>query len=367
MALAGALRCGGCGPADPAPPPRPALDEADRARLGALLRDGNRMLGRGQTAKARAIATDALALDPTSPDAIILLAGSHRGEFHYRKALEVLDTALEAQPGAAPLLRERGAVLETLGDLDRARSDLRAALDVAPDDPAAHLRLASVEEKRGETEAAERQAREAIRLGSEDPEAHLILASVAEARGDLDGAESHLRAGLGHDPGYLQARYRLGHLLLRLDREEEGEKELGRAARLSRLKVEIDRLEGVGTSTAERTQGTDGGQAMVELAKEVTRIQLAAFRFRSAEMFLERIGDGAPGDVEVPLLRAVAALGQGHADEALGILRLATGSGTPPPKIAAALETIEGWSARPAGERRPVLDLVEEILEVPPR
>ena len=204
----------------------------EMARFEALLRDGVRLLEEGNVPTSREAVEEALRIDPDSPVAIRLLAATYRKGLNFDKAMEILDAAIDDHPDDLDLRMERAQVQESRGDHKAARDEYERIVKKRPDDEAAFLRLALAEFNLNRFEEARKAARHALELGREDPECHYIVGAASESMGDDETAEREYRRALAAQPGRLDARYRLGHLLVRTGRREEGQVELKRGSRI---------------------------------------------------------------------------------------------------------------------------------------
>jgi tetratricopeptide (TPR) repeat protein len=80
-------------------------------------------------------------------------------------ALDHLDRAVALDPSLASARYDRGEVLLADGALDRAETDFREVVRLAPDQWAGHFRLADVAGRRGDATAFEVHLLEALRHG----------------------------------------------------------------------------------------------------------------------------------------------------------------------------------------------------------
>lgn len=116
--------------------------------------------------------------------------------------------------------------------LSEARTDLEAALALAPDEHEARLRLGRVL-WRLEKPAEARAALEAVIGKAQDPSlvylAHLYLGRVLEDGGDLPAAIERYRAALAIDPGAQAAAVALAEALVLAGEDAEGRDVLGGA------------------------------------------------------------------------------------------------------------------------------------------
>jgi TolB-like protein/DNA-binding winged helix-turn-helix (wHTH) protein len=137
--------------------------------------------------RARQLAQRALALDPRSSDAHLILSGVHL----------VYDW-----------------------DWAAAEHEAQEALRVQPKDPYALLELARVDEALGRWEEGIRLAQALLALDPFDPGLHLLLSNFRAANGELGAAEAELRTMLQISPTFGEGHYDLGSVLL-LERKRQ--------------------------------------------------------------------------------------------------------------------------------------------------
>ena len=139
--------------------------------------------------------------------------------------------ALRLEPGHGQWLYHLGGVYQRQGRLDVAAETLSEALVARPDNAALRLRLGRVELARAHPAPARAHFERALAAEPECAAARYGLGEAARAAGDLEAAVEHFHRTLLEQPDALQVLYPLGQTLLRLGREQEGEKFLARSAR----------------------------------------------------------------------------------------------------------------------------------------
>jgi len=168
-----------------------AEDPFVRLLLGAVQLD----LGRHTEAEATARAT--LGLDGAYVPARRLLAQARWRRGEVDGTLETLGECLEALPHAVSCLAMRARIRSRTGDCRGMEGDARAGIGVAPDNPQAHLSLASALLGRGApTDSVAEALRIHLRLLPEaERRQRSPLHAYAEAvlRGDLEAADEALR------------------------------------------------------------------------------------------------------------------------------------------------------------------------------
>ncbi len=103
-----------------------------------------------------------------------------------------------------------GTVRQERGDLEAARSNLKAAHDLDPEDRAVVLRLAQIEFELGALDASESLFRDVLEAPGFGAAVHYGLGRIAAARADLPVAIGHFEAALAAQPTASQVRYQLG-------------------------------------------------------------------------------------------------------------------------------------------------------------
>ena len=352
----------GCTERKAAPPAPPSQEEL--VRFQALLRDAARLMGEGNTDRARAALEAALQIHPGSADASRLLAATHRKGLNFEQARVILDAAIETHPDDLGLRMERGRVEEILGEYGAARKEFEFIIDRDPHAPGAHLHLGLVELKLNHLAEARAAGRRALELGEEDPETHLLIALASEGLGDLETAEQEYRRSLVKKPGLVEARYRLGHLLRRTGRQEEGAAELQRSARVAGLLVEIERLEGAAESR--KVFGTGEGDrqtAILGMASELGRAHLGALRFAETEKRIQEASGFRSLDEGLSYLLGIAIAGQAREEEALRLFQGASQRFPDSARVREAIALLEARLLVPEKDRESPVVLAEKLLE----
>ncbi len=154
----------------------------------------------GALAGARADLTSALARQPDSPRALLMLARvqvlddqTALAEGTYRRLLQIDSAHQAARQELATLLGNRG-------DAPAAAALLRDALRLDPGDRAASANLVRALLLERDFAAAEREARRLLELGEDSGLADYQLGLAIEARGDDQGALAAFRRALARSP-----------------------------------------------------------------------------------------------------------------------------------------------------------------------
>lgn len=186
-------------------------------QLTAHLDRGWDLVSRGDLAGAFVSAQKALEVDGASPEVhnllgYVLSAEGHADEAleHYRQAIELDETFVEAMLNAAEVL------LGPSGDHGQALTLIEDALDLMDEDEErADALLLKVDAllAMGDTEGASRVVRALPEGPFDNPSIALLVGRAKLETGDIDGAEPHLRDAVERDSDNPEAHYFLGLLL----------------------------------------------------------------------------------------------------------------------------------------------------------
>jgi tetratricopeptide (TPR) repeat protein len=203
MALAIALVAVGCG-RGPVPPELTSLGPVDPA-VHALLADLTARVERARSDHdawgrlGMALEANGLLVEAERVYETAMASAGHEPRWLYRRAI---------------LRARRGEVSEALDDLDR-------VIRLAPGYVPARWRQGLWRLDLGDMAAAETSLRAAIRMAPDDPAGHVGLALVHLARRDDAEAVKTLEALLGARPGHRYALHLLGTAYRRLGRDDE--------------------------------------------------------------------------------------------------------------------------------------------------
>jgi len=143
----------------------------------------------------------------------------------YREALE-----LAPEDGAAH--RALGELLSSTGDFEGAARHLARAVELEPDVAAAHYNLAVLLARLGREEEALEHYQRAAQLDPTDPDTWNNLGFLLAARSELAEAERCFRRAIERDETRADPHFNLARLLTMLGRDAEARAELERAAEL---------------------------------------------------------------------------------------------------------------------------------------
>lgn len=121
---------------------------------------------------------------------------------------------LAKNPKDPNALNDLGYAYRQEGKLDEAEKNLKAALAIKPDLAQAHCNLSVVYFDRKNYESAVAEAREAVKLDADQPVYRVVLGNALSKTKDLKGAVQEYKVAVHLKPGYENAHYNLGRVLL---------------------------------------------------------------------------------------------------------------------------------------------------------
>ena len=226
--------------------------------------------------------------DAETGDAIQLI---ERGEAlneagAYLEALEVLERAIEADPGSGRAFVARAWALENLGPehTAEAQAAYEKAIALDPTNPWALEGVGHQLELTGNLDEAERLYRAAIsaNVDSDHPDVLEIVAWCHHRLGEEEEAERAYRRALGIDPERSATRFDLALTLFTLGRDEEGRTEAEAslrsldgadpAVRRTTIQVALDDLDEAERIHPELSSRTEVGRARVEMEAALDRL-----------------------------------------------------------------------------------------------
>ncbi len=177
----------------------------------------------------------AVALDPKSLAAQTFLSLYWIRQGRYDQALETIRAALEMAPDNPVLVAELAAVLAASGDLDQAYQTYQQAAALSPYDPL-YLRLQvdfSLQYDYQVAQIALPLARKLVVQDPQDPTNLDLMAQVFIRQGDLVNAERFLLRLLDANPDFAPAHLHLGLLYLLQGDQAAALQELNRTISLA--------------------------------------------------------------------------------------------------------------------------------------
>ena len=164
------------------------------------------LVQRAQRPAALALADDLHARGERHPLVLMLAAESLEEKRRFGQAAALLEEALRTADGEPELWRRYGVVLGKQGLLPEARTALAEAFDIAPDQPAIRMALATAHYRLGELDSAAAHFEALVRDKPDWAEPLGALAAIAAQRGDGPLAADFARRALDLAPDHLPAR-----------------------------------------------------------------------------------------------------------------------------------------------------------------
>ena len=169
----------------------------------------------GDWTQARTILLQALALDPTDPDALFDLAAIDLQHNDSADAELRLRTLIAHHPQDAPAHATLGSLMLAADRLPEAQSQFEAALTADPHNATALYNLALIEASNNHPDSALPHAKAAEDASPEDPDIHHLLADLYARRADLPAAIREQRLAIAATPRDPALWNELGELDLR--------------------------------------------------------------------------------------------------------------------------------------------------------
>jgi tetratricopeptide (TPR) repeat protein len=170
-----------------------------------------------------------LDLDEDYPEAHVRIAEAMWSKGELEQARRHYLAGLRQDRGSTNTLLDLGELLVEMGRVDEAGEKVRHAIEMSPDEPAAHYAYGKWLMDRGLVDEAAVELLKTLRLDPTFPGAHLQLARIHRERREPAETKRHLRGELLLKPEDPEVLLGLGNLLM-----DEGEPRLA-AASLKRL------------------------------------------------------------------------------------------------------------------------------------
>lgn len=197
-----------------------ALDAGGAAGTMARTNLARAWLQKGDVARARTEAEKALAEDPGSKQAELILSGALINEGDLGAAERHLRRAIAIDPTFVPARSKLGEVLQRRGDDEAALAEFRKIVEIAPLSAVEYNNIGNIHRKRGEIEKAMEAYREALRCDARFIGAYNNLGLCLQEKGRLEEARALYGQALAIRPENPILRNSLGTLLaLRGDKQ----------------------------------------------------------------------------------------------------------------------------------------------------
>ncbi|MEU8425436.1 hypothetical protein AB0C15_31640 [Micromonospora sp. NPDC048835] len=217
---------------DPTPDQSAADGYAQRAQLLAEL---------GRYDEAAGELAYGLALQPDDVGALTILARVHLAADRPGEALTSADAAVAVAPEALPPLVARGMALTDLERYSEAAATADRILGLGPTDAYAQRSAAAILAESRNGQPALNAAWRGVELAPQEPQAHLVLSLVAARLNLFDLAERAYREALRLDPRIAEAGHDVGVLRLEQRRWSEALEDIAEAVTTSPSRIDSPR------------------------------------------------------------------------------------------------------------------------------
>ena len=320
-----------------------SLLTACEARADALA-DGKRLLKDGSPAaleQAVPLLKQAVADDPSRPEAQIALGQALEKRRHWKEALEAYDAAAKLDERSAEAQRGRGMTLEKLGRTDEAVPALQQAVELDHKFPEAQLALGDALVKQKKYDDAVNVLTEGTKWGAKvAPYFYEHLGMAEAARGNYKEAEVQLLKAREMSPNTAEFHRALGDLYM--------ERKIPNLATLSyqqAISLDADDLDSRFAMARALANDSRYNEALDQYKEIIQRDSLYSEAYKElgdiyvraaaneikflpdAEKNLEKYTKMEPDDPEGKALLARAYYMHGRRDEALALIQPAAASG----------------------------------------
>jgi len=307
--------------------------------------DGKKAMKEGNYEQAIPLLKQAVADDPSRPEAQIALGQALEKRRHWKEALESYEAAAKLDPRSAEAQRGRGVTLDKLGRTEESVAALRQATDLDHKFPEAALALGDGLVKLKKYDDAVAVLTEGTKWGPKiAPYFYEHLGMAEAARGDVKEAEVQLLKAREMSPSTAEFHRALGDLYM--------QRKIPNLATLSyqqAISLDADDLDS--RFAMARALGNDGryNEALDQYKEIITRDSSYSEAYKEigdiyvrasdtdnkflpdAEKNLEKYMRLEPDDPEGQALLARAYYKHGKRDEALALIQPAAASGQLPP------------------------------------
>jgi predicted O-linked N-acetylglucosamine transferase (SPINDLY family) len=165
----------------------------------------------GQLQQAEALYRQALAAQPSNPDALHLLGVLSQQSGRSADAVELIGRAVAVNPAFPQACFNLGVALKSLGRVEEAAAAYQQAIALQPDYAEAHDNLGNALTELGRDEEAAACYRHALAVNPASAITHNNLGIALKSLGRLDEAVACFRQATALKPDYANAYYNLGN------------------------------------------------------------------------------------------------------------------------------------------------------------
>jgi predicted O-linked N-acetylglucosamine transferase (SPINDLY family) len=283
----------------------------------------------GQLAQAEALYRQALAVQPSNPDALHLLGVLCYQSGRSAAAVELIGRALMTNPAFPQACFNLGIALKSLGRLDEAATAYQRAIDLKPDYAEAHDNLGNILKELGRDEEAAASYRQALAVNPASAITHNNLGNVLKSLGRLDDAMASYQQAIALNPAYAEAHGNLGNALREQGRLDDAAASYSRALHFNADIADVH----YGLGSLLQDQGrTEEALPCIERAVALKpdfaeahftlgRLYAKLGRLQDAALSYQRVAALRPGYTDVHYLLGCILKDQGHAEEAAASYR----------------------------------------------
>jgi tetratricopeptide (TPR) repeat protein len=216
-----------------------ARDKLGAKGLGARDRIAAIHVARGNDAPARTLISEVLQKNPRDDDALVLRASIELRANDPTSAIGDLRAVLHDQPTSIPLQRTLARAYIEKGDTSLAEETLRAAMQSAPNDPAARIDLAQLLGQTDRAAQALTLLEEGVTKAPDNIQAREALIRAYLVKGDLRAARMGAEKLMARSPDSAAGFYFAGLVAERERRLDESQKNLERALALQPGAIDV--------------------------------------------------------------------------------------------------------------------------------
>lgn len=125
------------------------------------------------------------------------------------------------------------------GEYEKAIEDMKVVIEVRPDDPYPHIKMANIYRGMKNTDEVIRHLENAVKLQDDLVDVHLQLGRIYTVRRDFDNAIKHYKSATVHKPERASIRIELATLLGRNNQLHEANEEFEMAASMTSLNARV--------------------------------------------------------------------------------------------------------------------------------
>ena len=182
-----------------------------RSNLGRLMASG------GDVSGAAKVFRQVLKLAPNEADAHLNLGNALQSMGNFEQALSHYQQAIERCPYDSRLAHNLGSLYLEMGDLETAKVHYLLALKLNSKSAESHHQLGKILHREGQLSLGIAHLQQAVSYDENNPAAWQTLGQLWKATGALEGAVACFERAIALAPGFAEAHWDLGRVLLELE------------------------------------------------------------------------------------------------------------------------------------------------------